>query len=160
MRSGDRRIVRNWQFQLIGLVSLLLAAGAVALAWVVITSPGYDEFDHPDGFTTGGRVFATIGCAIPMVAFAAYGIGALRVALIVDGTGLVIRNPFRTTTVEWSAKPRFEIRARRQSASVIAPNAVGAPRPPARLTYRFRAKPVSQDPIDGRTTADRAEAGS
>jgi len=96
VRSGGRRIVRNPRFRLIGAVSLLLAAGAVGLAWVVLTSPGYG-LDHPGGFTPGGRVLATIGCGIAAVAFAAIGIGGLRVALILDDTGLLIRNPFRTT---------------------------------------------------------------
>jgi len=136
--SGDRLVVRNWQFQLIGVVSSLLAAGAVTLAWVVITSPSYDEFDHPDGFTAGGRIFATIGCVIAILAFGVYGVAALRVVLIVDANGLLIRNPYRTTRVGWAAKPRFETRTRRQDASVISPNAVGAPRRAGRITYRFR----------------------
>lgn len=63
--------------------------------------------------------------------------GSLRVALTVDDTRLVIRNPWRTTVVPWAAKPKFETRDRRQEVNTRAPNAAG-PRVEGPLTYRFR----------------------
>jgi len=133
VKSGRRQVIRNRRFQVIGAGSLLLAAGFLALTYVVITSPGV-SFDHPDGFTTGGRVMAVFGCAIVVVALTGMGVGGLRVALIIDETRLVIRNPFRTTRVEWQARPKFEIRGRRQDVRVLT---AGAPRIDGGLTYRY-----------------------
>ena len=96
--SAYRRVVRNRRFQLLGAVSLALAVGMAVLTGIVVASPGH-SLDHPGGFTPAGRALALVGCLIAGVAFAVFAVGSLRVALIIDDTRLVIRNPFRTTVV-------------------------------------------------------------
>lgn len=137
MGSGNRTVLRNKRFQLIGIASLLFAAGMAVLIVIVITSPG-QSLDNPGGFTAGARVLALVGCTIAGLALASYGVAGLRVALIIDETRLVIRNPWRTTVVDWQSKPRFETRDRQQDVAITSPNAVGAPRPEAHMTYRYR----------------------
>ena len=136
MTSAGRRVIRNRRFQVIGVVSTLLAIGFATLTYVVIVSPG-ESLDHPGGFTSGGRALALGGCILVAVVFGTYGAGALRVALIIDETGLVIRNPWRTTTVGWDSKPRFETRDRRQDVTVVSPRTDGAPWNTGRMTYRY-----------------------
>jgi len=133
-------VVRNRRFQTIGTVSLLAAIGFIVLLVVVIKSPG-QSFDHPGGFTSGGRVLAAIGCLIAAASFGVYGIAGLRVALIVDDQQLVIRNPYRTTKVSWASKPKFEPRDRRQEVVVSSPTRTsmgGGPGTTGTVTYRYR----------------------
>jgi hypothetical protein len=133
--SADRRVVRNPRFEITGTVSLLVTAGFVVLTYIVITSPA-QSLDHPGGFTPAGRGLAAAGCALATFAFAAFALGGLRVALIIDENGLVIRNPFRTTLVRWDEKPKFEIRDRRQEVSTLSPS--GGPWIRGKITYRYR----------------------
>lgn len=137
MKSDRRIVVRSRRFQLVGIVSLLVTGGLVVLAYIVIASPGR-SLDHPGGFTSGARILTVAGCVIAALALAAYGVSGLRVALILDETRLVIRNPRSTTIVDWKSRPRFEIRNRQQDVSITSPNAAGAPRPEAHVTYRYR----------------------
>lgn len=134
--STGRTVVRNRRFQLVGAVSLVLAVGFAVLIAVVVASPG-ESLDHPGGFTVAGRALAVVGCALAAAAFAAYAIGSLRVALIIDETALVIRNPWRTTVVRWESKPRFEIRGRRQDVTVESPGTGSPPKIKGRMTYRY-----------------------
>ena len=126
--------MRNRRFQILGAVSCCLAVGFAVLTFVVIVSPA-ESFDHPGGFTPGGRALAVAGSALAAVVFAVYTVGSLRVVLILDETGLVIRNPFRTTIVRWESKPHFEIRDRSQDVTVLSPGAAWIR---SRMTYRYR----------------------
>jgi hypothetical protein len=117
-------------------VSLLVAGGFAAVTIVVITSPG-KSFEHPDGFTPGVRVIAVVGCAIATLTFGAFALAGLRVALIIDERGLVIRNPRRTKVVGWDAKPKFEVDNRQQTVEITTP-AAGGGLNTNRTTYRYR----------------------
>jgi hypothetical protein len=132
-----RTVVRNRRMLILGVVSVTLAVGFAVLGYIVITSPSA-SFDNPGGFTPAGRALAVVGCAIATLAFATFGVGGLRVALIIDDAGLVIRNPLRTTTVRWESKPRFETRDRRQEVTVSSPVTGSAPFTSGNITYRYR----------------------
>lgn len=135
MTSVGQRVFRSRRFRVIGLVSLVLAAGFVALACIVIASPAR-SLDHPGGLTPGVRALAAAGCTLAVAAFGAYGLGSLRVALIVDESGLLIRNPLRTTKLDWESAPQFERRQRRADVATDSPDAGSEPPTTARPTRR------------------------
>ena len=137
MGSAERIVVRSRRFQILGTVSILVGAGGVLLAFIVATSPG-QSFEHPGGFTSGGRVLAMLGCVLVAASFLAFGVGGLRVALIVDDAGLKIRNPFRTTSVGWDSKPKFDTRNREQEVTVAGPITTSLARNRGKMTYRYR----------------------
>lgn len=138
MATAERLVLRNGRFQLIGVVSLLFAVGFGVLLYVVATSPA-NSIDHPGGFTAGGRVLAAIGCIIAVAAFGAYAVASLRVAFIVDHSGLVIRNPWSTTRLGWQSKPRFDIRGRAQDVVVSGPVTTDpSMQRGGKMTYRYR----------------------
>ena len=136
-RATDRMVIRNIRFQLLGTLCLLAAGGMGFVIYLVITSPSR-TIDNPEGLTTGVRILAIVGCLIPTVTLAVFGIGGLRVALIVEEAGVVIRNPVRTTKVDWTSKPKFEVRAREQVANISGPITGSGPQAKGRITYRFR----------------------
>lgn len=134
--TADRRVFRNARFQVLSVVTGLLAAGFGVLIYIVVTSPG-QSLDHPGGFTSGGRVLAAIGCVIAAVTFGVYSVGSARVALVIDQSGLLIRNPFRTTNVSWESGPRLGVRDRSQDVEIISDRPNG-PWAKGRMTYRYR----------------------
>jgi hypothetical protein len=124
--------------QMLAAVSFLFVAGFIVLTYIVIASPGR-SIDNPGGFSPGFRALTVAGCLLVTVVFAAFTVGGLRVALIIDDVGLTIRNPFRTTKVRWDSRPRFETRDRAQDVTIQAPITTNPlPRGPAHMTYRYR----------------------
>jgi hypothetical protein len=136
MAAGTRTILRNRRFQFIGTLSLVLAAGMAVVTYIVITSPARNA-DHPGGFSPGFRVLAAAACILAATTFAVYGVGAMRVALIIDQNRLVIRNPLRTTKIDWSSRPRFDVRDRKQDVVVYSPGVDGTPPRSGTMTYRY-----------------------
>jgi hypothetical protein len=136
MNSDQRTVVRSGRLQLIGTLFMLFAAGMVTLLVIVITSPG-QSIDNPEGFTSGGRALTAAGCAITAAALGFFGVAALRVVLILDETRLVIRNPVRTTKVDWTSGPKFEIRNRTQDVSVSTLPVGFGPATQGTITYRY-----------------------
>lgn len=119
-------------------MSLLFAAGFVVVTYIVLTSQGRD-IDHPDGISPAFRVLVVAICVLVALVFATFTVAGLRVALVIDQTGLVIRNPMRTTTVRWESRPHFETRDREQDVDIQGPITTSASLPQhGTITYRYR----------------------
>ena len=142
-----RKVLRNHRLQFAGVVALVLAAGLVVLAYVAAVSPGR-SFDHPGGFTPGFRVLAVVTCVFAAAGLVVIAVGALRVSLVIDETGLVIRNSWRSRAVRWAAGPEFRLRDRRQTFARPG-NTFGS------TTYRYRAIECI---ADGRATTIAASS--
>jgi len=134
--SADRTVIRNSRFIAIGIAAVLFGAGMVAAAVVVIASPAR-TIDNPDGLSGGGRVLTAGACFLVAAVLLVYGVASLRVSLVVNDTGLLIRNPWRTTTVRWESRPRFETRQRTQDVAVQGPITTTFARPRGTITYRY-----------------------